>query len=191
MLTEDLMPTARVLLDAVPARGRTALTAPEREVLPDPYAIAVPAEEPATGAIRGVVDGGFSEEIHPVNPQADDIRGREAYKGDTNDPGEVDVAVLAVPATSMSSALEEDTPAHARALPALGTPRDDNVVIIAGSDPPSTYEATIRLGPTDPRGHALVPGHRHSLVPRPTEPVEALGAKHRWARAVGRGEAGP
>ena len=30
--------------------------------------------------MRNLIDGGFSGEIHPVNPKADEILGRKAYK---------------------------------------------------------------------------------------------------------------
>ncbi|MGW1287757.1 acetate--CoA ligase family protein [Streptomyces sp. NPDC002586] len=57
--------------------------------------------------MRNLVDGGFSGEIHPVNPRADDILGRKAYKSVTDVPGEVDVAVFAIPARFVAAALEE------------------------------------------------------------------------------------
>ncbi|MEU1116571.1 MULTISPECIES: acetate--CoA ligase family protein [unclassified Streptomyces] len=57
--------------------------------------------------MRNLVDGGFSGEIHPVNPKADDIVGRKAYKSVTDVPGEVDVAVFAIPAAFVAAALEE------------------------------------------------------------------------------------
>lgn len=42
-----------------------------------------------------------------MNPKADDILGRKAYKSVTDVPGEVDVAVFAIPAKFVASALEE------------------------------------------------------------------------------------
>lgn len=57
--------------------------------------------------MRNLVDGGFPGEIHPVNPKSDDILGRTAYKSVTDVPGEVDVAVFAIPAKFVASALEE------------------------------------------------------------------------------------
>jgi acyl-CoA synthetase (NDP forming) len=112
-----------------------------------------------------------------------------------------------------------------------------NPVDITGGEPPSTYEATIRLGLEDPRIHSLVLGYWHTIVTPPMvfaeltarvvaefrergiekpvvaslagdveveeacqylfergvvaypytteKPVEALGAKYRWARAAG------
>ncbi|CAM5245905.1 acetate--CoA ligase family protein [Streptomyces hirsutus] len=57
--------------------------------------------------MRNLVDGGFAGEIHPVNPKSDDILGRKAYKSVTDVPGEVDVAVFAIPARFVAAALEE------------------------------------------------------------------------------------
>ncbi|WP_434599182.1 acetate--CoA ligase family protein [Streptomyces sp. A5-4] len=57
--------------------------------------------------MRNLIDGGFAGEIHPVNPRADDILGRKAYKSVTDVPGEVDVAVFAIPAKFVAAALEE------------------------------------------------------------------------------------
>ncbi|MFJ3103320.1 acetate--CoA ligase family protein [Streptomyces sp. NPDC086835] len=57
--------------------------------------------------MRNLIDGGFPGEIHPVNPKADDILGRKAYKSVMDVPGEPDVAVFAIPAKFVASALEE------------------------------------------------------------------------------------
>ncbi|GAA2350724.1 acetate--CoA ligase family protein [Streptomyces cuspidosporus] len=57
--------------------------------------------------MRNLIDGGFPGEIHPVNPKADDILGRKAYRSVTEVPGEVDVAVFAIPAKFVPAALEE------------------------------------------------------------------------------------
>lgn len=57
--------------------------------------------------MRNLIDGGFPGEIHPVNPKADDILGRKAYKSVTDVPGEVDVAIFAIPAKFVPAALEE------------------------------------------------------------------------------------
>ena len=64
-----------------------------------------------------------------------------------------------------------------------------NPVDITGGEPPSTYEATIRLGLEDPRIHALVLGYWHTIVTPPmvfaelTARVvaEVPGAGHREA----------
>jgi acetyl coenzyme A synthetase (ADP forming)-like protein len=80
--------------------------------LMEPNSVAVIGASNEQGKIgnsvmRNLVDGGFAGEIHPVNPKADDILGRKAYKSVTDVPGEVDVAVFAIPAKFVAAALEE------------------------------------------------------------------------------------
>ncbi len=77
-----------------------------------PRAVAVIGASGEPGKIgnsvmRNLVDGGFAGDIHPVNPRADDILGRKAYRSVTDVPGEVDVAVFAIPARRVAAALEE------------------------------------------------------------------------------------
>ncbi|AVZ76310.1 CoA-binding protein [Streptomyces lunaelactis] len=57
--------------------------------------------------MRNLIDGGFPGDIHPVNPKADDILGLKAYKSVMDVPGEPDVAIFAIPAKFVASALEE------------------------------------------------------------------------------------
>ncbi|MBO8191047.1 acetate--CoA ligase family protein [Streptomyces oryzae] len=57
--------------------------------------------------MRNLVDGGFAGEIHPVNPKADQVLDRKAYPTVGDVPGEVDVAVFAIPAPLVPAALAE------------------------------------------------------------------------------------
>ncbi|MGH3327561.1 MAG: acetate--CoA ligase family protein [Streptomycetales bacterium] len=57
--------------------------------------------------MKNLVNGGYAGEIYPVNPKADEILGRKAYKSITDVPGEVDVAVFAVPAKFVPATLEQ------------------------------------------------------------------------------------
>jgi acyl-CoA synthetase (NDP forming) len=57
--------------------------------------------------MRNLVDGGFSGEIHPVNPKAGQVLDRKAYPTIDEVPGEVDVAVFAIPAPLVPRALAE------------------------------------------------------------------------------------
>ncbi|MGW2013354.1 acetate--CoA ligase family protein [Streptomyces sp. NPDC001927] len=104
-----------ILASEVPALrrtfGREEILRSMRRLM-EPRAVAVIGASNERGKIgnsvmRNLVDGGFSGEIHPVNPRADDILGRKAYKSVTDVPGEVDVAVFAIPAPFVASALEE------------------------------------------------------------------------------------
>ncbi|MFD9498081.1 acetate--CoA ligase family protein [Streptomyces sp. NPDC060035] len=106
----------RVLLatEEVKARrtyGREEILVSMRRLM-EPRSVAVIGASNEQGKIgnsvmRNLIDGGFTGEIHPVNPRADDILGRKAYKSVTDVPGEVDVAVFAIPATFVAAALDE------------------------------------------------------------------------------------
>ncbi|MFC9424503.1 acetate--CoA ligase family protein [Streptomyces sp. NPDC056987] len=106
----------RILLDAErpPARrsyGREEILASMRRLM-KPTSVAVIGASNEQGKIgnsvmRNLIDGGFPGEIHPVNPKADDILGRKAYKSVMDVPGEPDVAVFAIPAKFVPAALEE------------------------------------------------------------------------------------
>jgi acyl-CoA synthetase (NDP forming) len=106
----------RVILGAVPPAGRRRYTRDEilasMDRLMRPRSIAVIGASDVPGKIghavlQNLVDGGFAGEIHPVNPRADDIQGRKAYASVADIPGEVDVAVFAVPARAVARVLEE------------------------------------------------------------------------------------
>ena len=106
----------RVILAESVAKPRRTYTRDEiltsMRRLMEPRSVAVIGASNEQGKIgnsvmRNLIDGGFSGEIHPVNPKADDILGRKAYKSVTDVPGEVDVAVFAIPAKFVASALEE------------------------------------------------------------------------------------
>ncbi|GAA3733613.1 acetyl coenzyme A synthetase (ADP forming)-like protein [Spinactinospora alkalitolerans] len=57
--------------------------------------------------IKNVVNGGYSGEIYPINPKADEVYGRKSYKSVADVPGDVDVAIFAIPAKFVAGALEE------------------------------------------------------------------------------------
>ncbi|MFD7874512.1 acetate--CoA ligase family protein [Streptomyces sp. NPDC059766] len=106
--------------------------------LMQPGSIAVIGASAESGKIgnsvmRNLVDGGFAGEIHPVNPRADDILGRKAYRSVADVPGEVDVAVFAIPARFVAAALEE-----------VGRKRIPNAVLI-----PSGFAETGEQGLQD------------------------------------------
>ncbi|MEU4133342.1 acetate--CoA ligase family protein [Streptomyces wuyuanensis] len=104
-----------ILAEGVPRRrrryGREEILASMRRLMQPRSVVVIGASnEPGkigNSVMRNLVDGGFPGEIHPVNPRADDILGRKAYKSVTDVPGEVDVAVFAIPARFVAAALEE------------------------------------------------------------------------------------
>ncbi|MFF3612904.1 acetate--CoA ligase family protein [Streptomyces sp. NPDC002580] len=104
-----------VLAESVPAERRRytraeILASMDRLMRPRSIAVIGASDVPGKighAVLRNLVDGGFTGEIHPVNPRADDIQGRKAYASVADIPGEVDVAVFAVPARAVARALEE------------------------------------------------------------------------------------
>jgi acetyl coenzyme A synthetase (ADP forming)-like protein len=77
-----------------------------------PRAVAVIGASNEDGKIgnsvmKNLINGGYQGEIYPINPKADQILGRTAYRSIGDVPGEVDVAVFAVPAKFVPQALRE------------------------------------------------------------------------------------
>jgi acyl-CoA synthetase (NDP forming) len=80
--------------------------------LMNPRSVAVIGASDQAGKIgnsimKNLINGGYEGEIYPINPKADEIQGRKAYKSVGDVPGEVDVAVFAVPAKFVPAALTE------------------------------------------------------------------------------------
>jgi acetyl coenzyme A synthetase (ADP forming)-like protein len=57
--------------------------------------------------MKNLINGGYKGEIYPVHPKADDILGKKVYKSVKDIPGDVDIAVFAVPASLVAGALIE------------------------------------------------------------------------------------
>ncbi len=57
--------------------------------------------------MKNLINGGYKGNIYPVHPKAADILGHKAYKSVKDIPGEVDVAVFAIPAKFVAGALKE------------------------------------------------------------------------------------
>ncbi|MEU0534827.1 acetate--CoA ligase family protein [Amycolatopsis tolypomycina] len=77
-----------------------------------PAAVAVIGASAEAGKIgnsvmKNLVNGGYAGEIHPINPKAAEILDRKAYASIADVPGDVDVAVFAIPAKFVPAALEE------------------------------------------------------------------------------------
>jgi acetyl coenzyme A synthetase (ADP forming)-like protein len=80
--------------------------------LMNPRSVAVIGASDQDGKIgnsvmKNLINGGYAGEIYPINPKADQIQGRTAFKSIGDVPGEVDVAVFAVPAKFVPAALTE------------------------------------------------------------------------------------
>jgi acetyl coenzyme A synthetase (ADP forming)-like protein len=77
-----------------------------------PRAVAVVGASDADGKIgnsvmKNLINGGYPGEIYPINPKTDEVLGKKAYKSVLDIPGEVDVAVFAVPAKFCVAAMDE------------------------------------------------------------------------------------
>jgi acetyl coenzyme A synthetase (ADP forming)-like protein len=86
------------------------LTAMRRIMQPNSVAVigaSAEAGKIGNSVMKNLINGGYAGEIYPINPKADEILGRKAYKSVTDVPGEIDVAVFAVPAKFCIPALEE------------------------------------------------------------------------------------
>ena len=78
----------------------------------NPKAVAVIGASDGEGKIgnsvmKNIINGGYQGELYPINPKADEILGKKAYKSVKDVPGEIDVAVFAVPAKFCVAAMEE------------------------------------------------------------------------------------
>ena len=74
--------------------------------------VAIVGASPARGRIgyellSNVVKYGFKGEVYPVNPKYGEVLGFKCYSSPRDIPGEVDVAVIAIPAPRVPKVLEE------------------------------------------------------------------------------------
>src|ERR1700760_3562756 len=77
-----------------------------------PKAVAVIGASAENGKIgnsvmKNLINGGYQGAIYPIHPSADSIMGKKAYKSVKEVPGEIDVAVFAIPAKFVAQALTE------------------------------------------------------------------------------------
>src|SRR5712671_5160529 len=77
-----------------------------------PKAVAVIGASSEAGKIgnsvmKNLINGGYKGQIYPIKPSADEIMGLKAYKSVKDIPGEVDIAVFAIPASLVAGALIE------------------------------------------------------------------------------------
>ena len=57
--------------------------------------------------MKNLINGGYRGDIYPINPKADEILGRKCYKSVKDVPGDIDIAVFAVPAKFCVAAMKE------------------------------------------------------------------------------------
>jgi acetyl coenzyme A synthetase (ADP forming)-like protein len=57
--------------------------------------------------MKNLINGGYKGEIYPIHPKAEEIMGKKVYKSVKDIPGDVDIAVFAIPASLVAKALIE------------------------------------------------------------------------------------
>ncbi len=106
----------RVVLDFNPAPPRQRLSeelvVQQMNRIMKPNAVAVIGASAEAGKIgnsvmKNLINGGYQGAIYPIHPSADEIMGRKVYKSVKDVPGEIDVAVFAIPAKFVAQALTE------------------------------------------------------------------------------------
>jgi acetyl coenzyme A synthetase (ADP forming)-like protein len=106
----------RVVLDFNPAPARyrpsQELIVQQMNRIMKPDAVAVIGASAEAGKIgnsvmKNLINGGYKGAIYPIHPSADEILGIKAYKSVKDVPGQIDVAVFAIPAKIVAQALVE------------------------------------------------------------------------------------
>ena len=82
------------------------------ETLFNPRSIAVVGASSTKGKLgndvmRNIIDSGFTGRIYPINPKAGDILGHKAYRSVLDIAGDIDVAVIVIPAKYVLPTVEE------------------------------------------------------------------------------------
>ena len=104
----------RIVVDFAPKQPRhrpsrdEIVAAMNRIMRPDSVAVVgASAEDGKIGnsVMKNLINGGYRGTIYPIHPKADEIMGRKAYKSVEDVPGDIDVAVFAIPAKSVAGAL--------------------------------------------------------------------------------------
>ncbi|HKN08554.1 MAG TPA: acetate--CoA ligase family protein, partial [Pseudomonadota bacterium] len=97
-----------------PARDRPSQTEIVEKMtrIMKPKALAVIGASAENGKIgnsvmKNLINGGYKGEIYPIHPSADTIMGKKVYKSVKDVPGDIDVAVFAIPAKFVAQALKE------------------------------------------------------------------------------------
>lgn len=106
----------RIVLDHAPQPQRYRPTQEQivaqmnRIMRPDTVAVIGASSEDGkigNSVMKNLINGGYQGKIYPIHPKAEEIMGMTAYKSVLDVPGEIDVAVFAIPAKLVAQALEE------------------------------------------------------------------------------------
>ena len=106
----------RIVVDWTPAPVRyrpsqeTIVRQMNRIMKPDAVAVIGASSEAGkigNSVMKNLINGGYQGAIYPINPTADEIMGKKAYKSVKDVAGVIDVAVFAIPAKFCAAALVE------------------------------------------------------------------------------------
>ncbi|GAA1114505.1 acetate--CoA ligase family protein [Kribbella jejuensis] len=106
----------RIIVDAEAAKPverysqEQILTAMTRIMKPRAVAVIGASNEDGkigNSVMKNLVNGGYAGDIYPVNPRGGEVLGLKAFPSVLDVPGDVDVAVFAVPAKFVGAALEQ------------------------------------------------------------------------------------
>jgi len=106
----------RIVLDFTPApvryRPSQADIVKQMNHIMKPEAVAVIGASDEAGKIgnsvmKNLINGGYKGKIYPINPSAATIMGLPAFKSVKDVPGDIDIAVFAIPAKFVAAALTE------------------------------------------------------------------------------------
>src|SRR6478609_735951 len=106
----------RIVIDTqpAPARFRPAhddiVKSMNRIMKPDSVAVigaSAEAGKIGNSGMKNLINGGYQGKLYPIHPKADEIMGHRAYKSVKDVPGDIDVAVFAIPAKFVAQALVE------------------------------------------------------------------------------------
>jgi acyl-CoA synthetase (NDP forming) len=106
----------RIVLDFKPApvryRPNHDLVVAQMNRIMKPQAVAVIGASAENGKIgnsvmKNLINGGYQGAVYPIHPTADTIMGKKVFKSVKDVPGDIDVAVFAIPAKFVAAALVE------------------------------------------------------------------------------------
>jgi acetyl coenzyme A synthetase (ADP forming)-like protein len=107
---------ARIALDFAPVGAHRRpphdeiVRAMNRIMKPDAVAVigaSAEAGKIGNSVMKNLINGGYEGTIYPIHPKADEIEGVKVYKSVKECPGEIDVAIFAIPAALVPAALTE------------------------------------------------------------------------------------
>ena len=106
----------RIVIDPKPAEPRyrpsqdEIVRAMNRIMKPDAVAVigaSAEAGKIGNSVMKNLINGGYQGKLYPIHPKADEIMGHKAYPSVKDVPGDIDVAVFAIPAKFVAQALTE------------------------------------------------------------------------------------